>query len=110
MAKKLSYSFDLKKLCTPSFIYFILSALAMFIIGVQNLNGSENTLCLGAYKCSVANKAVVLSLNVLYILFWTFVLDLFCKTGYSKLSWLIVLIPIMLSFVFAGLIVYNTQI
>jgi len=110
MAKKFTNSFDLKKLCTPSLIYFMISALGMFIVGVQNLNGSKNTLCLGAYKCGVTNKAFIFSLNMLYILFWTFVLDLFCKTGYSKLSWFIVVIPILLSFVFAGLFVYNTQI
>jgi hypothetical protein len=109
MVKKTNVSFNLKKLCTPAFIYFLISVFGLFAIGIQNLNGSNDTLCLGVYKCSVVNKTVIFLMNALYILFWTFVLDLFCKTGYSNLSWFIVFIPIILSFIFAGIIVYQTQ-
>ena len=109
MVKKTNLSFNLKKLCTPAFIYFLISVFGLFMVALQNLNGSKNTLCLGVYKCSVVDKTVVLLVNALYIIFWTFVLDLFCKTGYNKLSWFIVLIPLLLSFVFAGIIIYKTQ-
>ena len=110
MSKKGKYFLDLKKLCTPAFIYFVISALGMFMIGIQNLNGSSNTLCLGVYKCGVINKALVFVFHAIYILFWTFILDLFCKTGYQKLSWLIVMIPIVLSFVLADIMIYKTKI
>lgn len=110
MAKNIKHSFDIKKLCTPSMIYFVISAIALALLGIQNLNGNDNTLCIGTYKCSIASKTMVLALNAIYILFWTFVLDLFCKAGYKELSWFIVLIPIVLIFVFFGLIMFQTQI
>lgn len=110
MAKNIKYSFDIKKLCTPSMIYFVISAIALALLGIQNLNGNDNTLCIGTYKCSIASKTMVLALNAIYILFWTFVLDLFCKAGYKELSWFIVLIPIILIFVFFGLIMFQAQI
>ncbi len=110
MAQKIKYSFDLKKLCSPSMIYFVISAIALFLVGVQNLNGDDNTLCVGAYKCSITSKTMILAFNAIYILFWTFVLDLFCKAGYKELSWFIVLIPIVLFFVFFGLIIFQAQV
>lgn len=110
MAQKVKYSFDIKKLCSPSMIYFVVSAFAFALLGIQNLNGDDNTLCVGSYKCGIASKTIVLALNAIYILFWTFVLDLFCKAGYKDLSWFIVLIPIILIFVFFGLIMFQGQI
>jgi hypothetical protein len=110
MAKKIKYSFDIKKLCTPSMVYFVISAIALALLGIQNLNGDDSTLCVGSYKCGIASKTMILALNAIYILFWTFVLDLFCKAGYKELSWFIVLIPIILIFVFFGLIMFQGQI
>jgi hypothetical protein len=110
MAQKVKYSFDMKNLCSPSMIYFAISAFALAILGIQNLNGDDNTLCVGTYKCTIASKTMVLVLNAIYVLFWTFVLDLFCKAGYKELSWFIILIPILLIFVFFGLIIFHAQI
>ena len=110
MAQKVKYSFDIKKLCTPSMVYFVISAIALALLGIQNLNGDDSTLCVGSYKCGIASKTMILALNAIYILFWTFVLDLFCKAGYKELSWFIVLIPIILIFVFFGLIMFQGQI
>ncbi len=112
MAKKknsLKYSLNLKKLCTPAMIYFVISVIGMLMLGIQNLNGESNTLCVGTYKCNIANKMIVFLLNAIYILFWTFVLDLFCKAGYKQLSWFIVLIPIILSFLFLGIVIFNSK-
>lgn len=112
MAKrKLSpnYKFNLKKLCNPSMLYFILSLVGLIVIGIQNLNGSDNTFCLGQYKCDIGSKMGVFLLNAIYILFWTFILDLMCKAGYDELSWFIVLIPILLSFLFLGIMMYKTM-
>ena len=104
------YVLDMKNLCTPAMVYFVISAVGMLMIGIQNLNGKDNTLCIGTYNCSVASKSMVFILNTVYILFWTFVLDLFCKSGYKDLSWFIVFIPIVLAFVLLGAIVVKSKI
>ena len=49
------------------------------MIGLQNLSTDDNSLCVGNYECSVGNKLLVFILNGIYILFWTFILDLMCK-------------------------------
>tara|TARA_Y100001970_G_C13932178_1_gene698847 strand:- start:488 stop:811 length:324 start_codon:yes stop_codon:yes gene_type:complete len=95
----MAYKFNIKKLCTPASIYFLMSMIAFLIILVQNLGGEMNVLCVGDYKCDIGNVFVGLIMNLIYIIFWTFVLDLMCKNGYEKLSWIIVLLPILLFFV-----------
>ena len=112
MVKKsptIKHKFNLRKLCTPSFIYFIISLFGLTLLGLQNLSNDNNSLCVGNYECTVGNKLLVFIINGIYILFWTFVLDLMCKAGYSELSWIIVLIPILLFFLFLGIIIYQSS-
>ena len=94
-----AYKFDLKKLCTPASIYFVISIIAFLIMVIQNLGGNSNVLCVGDYKCDVGSVVGTLVGNLLYIVFWTFILDMMCKNGYEKISWLIVLLPILLFFI-----------
>lgn len=91
-------SFDLRKLCTPATIYFVISLVFLIFMGLYNLNDA-NRLCLGDYSCYVGNNTIIFILNAIYILFWTFILDLMCKSGYSSLSWFVLLLPFLLSFV-----------
>ena len=95
--------FDLRKMCTPATLYFFISLVFLILMGVQNLKDSER-LCIGDYSCYVGNNTLVFLLNAVYILFWTFILDLMCKNGYSNLSWLVLLLPFVLSFVFLAII------
>jgi hypothetical protein len=95
--------FDLRKMCTPATLYFIISLVFLVIMGVNNLQDTER-LCLGDYSCYVGNNTMIFLLNAVYILFWTFLLDLMCKNGYSTLSWFVLLLPFILSFLFLALI------
>jgi len=110
MAKKTKYSLDFKKMCSPALIYFIISALSLTYIGFQNLNGDDQSLCVGPYKCGVASKTIVLALHFFWVMVWTFILDLVCKSGHEKLSWFIVLIPFILFFALLGLIMLQTNV
>ena len=99
--------FDLRKLCTPATIYFIISLVFLIVMGIYNLNDTER-LCIGDYSCYVGSNTVVFLLNAVYILFWTFILDLMCKNGYSSISWFVLLLPFLLSFVFLALILIKS--
>ena len=108
MAKVKTPSFDLRKLCTPASIYFVISLIFLIIVGLNNLKESER-LCLGSYSCYVGNNTMVFLLNAVYILFWTFVLDLMCKGGYTSLSWIILLLPFIISFVALAVVMFNSK-
>jgi hypothetical protein len=44
----------------------------------------------------------------LYILFWTWILNLMCRTGYASISWFLVVFPLVLFFVLIGLMMLSS--
>ena len=90
----------LKNLCTPASIYLVISTIAIFIMAAQNyFNGSTNVYCLGSYSCIVTSTLLVFVIKIIYVLFWTWVLNLICKAGAPGISWLLILFPFILFFV-----------
>jgi hypothetical protein len=96
----------LKELCAPSFIYFVISIFALIIIFFQNL-GNTNSYSIGSFSCKVPNTIIVFIVKLIYILFWTYILNLICKDGNSEISWLLVLFPFILLFIIIGIIMMN---
>ena len=91
--------------CTPALIYLAISSIVVISIVLQNLFNKDDTeLCIGAYKCTFTHKLLVLVFKVLYMLFWTWLLNYLCKKGYKGLSWFLLLIPILLAAVIVGVI------
>jgi hypothetical protein len=97
---------SIKELCTPAMLYFVISILALFIVLMQNL-GNKNSYHVGSFSCRVPNTAVVFIVKLIYVLFWTYVLNLICKDGHTSLSWLLVLLPWILLFVMMGILMLN---
>jgi hypothetical protein len=91
-------SFNFRKWCTPAYFYFVISMIAMFIMLLQNF-GDTNLYCLGDYSCNVTNKYIIFIIKFLYILFWTWVLDLLCINGFEMVSWFLVLLPFIAMFI-----------
>jgi hypothetical protein len=101
MARKLKMArqgFDLRNMCTPATLYFVISLVGLIILGLSNLENNDK-LCIGDYNCFVGNNTTVFIVNAIYILFWTFILDIMCKAGYSSLSWFVFLLPFIIMFV-----------
>lgn len=96
----------LKDLCTPSLVYFVISMIAIFIIVLQNI-GNSNSYNLGSFSCRVPSTILVFIVKIIYILFWTWILNLICKDGYTNIAWFLVLLPFILLFVLMGLIMMN---
>jgi hypothetical protein len=92
----------IKKLCTPAYIYLVISVIAIIIMMFQNC-GNVDMYSLGSYECSVPNTALVFFIKFLYVAFWTFILDSVCKAGHTQFSWFLVLFPFILSFVLLGM-------
>jgi hypothetical protein len=85
-------------LCTPAFIYILLSSIGIIILAYQNY-GNQNLYCVGNVNCPVESTTPVFISKILYVLFWTFILNTLCSYGYYKLSWFILLLPFILFFV-----------
>lgn len=107
-------NFDLKHYCPPALVYFFISIFALLAIFLQNV-GSKTNYMVGSFSCRVPDITVIFIIKLIYILFWTWVLNLICKDGHSEISWLLVLFPFLLFFVIIGTLMikinnYNKQI
>jgi hypothetical protein len=90
-------------LCKPAQFYLVISVAAFAIVVIQNL-GATKTFTLGAYSCDHGMPWLILLLNALYILIWTWMLNVICKIN-PKISWVIVLFPFVLLFLALGILV-----
>ena len=97
---------NLKDLCTPAMVYFVISIVALVMVLLQNL-GNVNSYHVGSFSCRVPSTLLVFVVKLIYILFWTWVLNLICKDGHTGISWLLVLLPWVLLFVIMGLLMLN---
>ncbi len=94
---------QVRALCTPAKIYFLLSVVSILAILSQNYLGSNIYI--------VGNKRIQLPhSNILYFVFkitgvliWTFILQELCKSGYKNISWFLVLLPFFFMFLLIGL-------
>ena len=86
-----------RNLCTPAYVYLVLSAIFLIVNSIQNY-GNVNTYCLGDMSCAVPSTILVFLIQVIYVLFWTWILNLICNAGYITVSWILVLLPFILLF------------
>ena len=91
----------LSQLCSPSYVYFIFSVLMIVVSVFQNI-GNKNKYTLGLFSCNVPSCVGVFIIKIMYILFWTWILNLMCKDGHSGIAWFLVLLPFVLLFVIVG--------
>lgn len=100
---------NVNSLCKPAYFYFVVSAVTMVFMMIQNLTEGRNVLCLGEYKCTTSGAPLVFIGQTVYILIWTKVLDMLCNRGLTSISWFLVLFPYILMFILIGLIILSTR-
>jgi len=99
----MAFPTKLSQLCTPSYVYFIISVLAIAISAIQNM-GNSRKYTLGMYSCRVPSCIAVFIVKIIYILFWTWVLNLMCRDGHSGIAWFLVLLPFIMLFIIMGMV------
>ena len=92
----------LRNLCTPDLLYLAISTIAIIVMIFQNW-GFSQTYCLGNFTCDVPNTTLIFIIKIIYVLFWTWVLNLMCKSGATSVAWFLVLLPFILFFVLLSL-------
>ena len=97
---------SVKELCSPAALYFIISMLALVIVLFQNL-GNSNSYTVGSFSCRVPSTILIFIIKLIYILFWTWILNLICKDGHTVISWILVLLPWIMLLVLIGIIMIN---
>jgi len=95
-----------KKLCTPAMFYLVISMISLVMVIMQNL-GHQNSYHMGSFSCKVPSTILVFIIKFIYILFWTWIINLICKDGHEGISWLLVLFPWILLFMIIFLIMIN---
>ena len=96
----------LRNLCRPAHLYLVVSVITLAVMYYQNMNNT-NVYFLGSYNCDLSNVAsisMIFVIKLIYILFWTWILNLICNSGASHIAWLLVLLPILFFFVMIGLL------
>lgn len=93
----------LRNLCTPSYVYLVISLIALAVMVYQNI-GNIDQYCVGTMSCTVSNTALIFIIKVVYILFWTWVLNLICNAGAPGIAWFLLLLPFILMFIFISLL------
>ena len=84
-------------LCLPSKLYMIIGIIFLIVSYYHDMktNDSEK-ICLGSLKCAIKNTPAYYGLNVIFILFWAWFLNLLCRYGWGKTAWFIFLFPYVL--------------
>jgi hypothetical protein len=83
--------------CTPASLYFAISMVSLIIVAAQNITGPNTVMRIGSVQTNVPNVLFIILFKFGFILFWTWILNLICKDGYSTVSWIIVLVPLIMS-------------
>jgi hypothetical protein len=99
---------DFRHLCKPAMVYLAVSVVVLIAIAYQNM-GLNNMYCMGDMSCYVPSTAAVIFSEAIYILFWTWILHLMCRTGYASISWFLVVFPLVLFFVLIGLMMLTSM-
>lgn len=93
-------SIGIVNLCPAAKIYLIISTVAMIIMSL-NVFGTNHVFCIGTDDCeSPINVVSLYLLKILYVIFWTWVLNVICRKVSMGLALAIALVPFLLFFVF----------
>ncbi len=95
---------QLKKLCPPAMLYLVLSIFSFLGILIQNCNTSSRYI-IGDMSAKVpCHNAWFFVGKIVYIVFWTWLLNLLCNKGFTTVSWFLVLLPFIAMFLILGII------
>jgi hypothetical protein len=84
-------------LCSPSIVYLVISLFGIFYLGLMNID-SVNAYNMFGVEFETSFLYMIFIVKFLFIIFWTWVLNIICRAGYSYVSWIIVLFPFLLLF------------
>jgi hypothetical protein len=93
-------------LCSAAQFYFLISIISILVLYAQNYK-TPYKYCVGLFKVnSDCHNLVYFMIKLVYVLLWTYILQLLCRKGYSSVSWFLVLLPFIGMFILIGLLLF----
>jgi len=92
---------QIRALCTPAKIYFILSVLFILAVSVtsffhEGVIGTTSRYGMSALGINSMEAFIIATLiKLAFVLIWTYILQELCKNGYKNLSWFLILLPFL---------------
>lgn len=90
-------------ICTPAQLYLAISLVAIISMLIQNCQDSMEYRIGDMVVKTPCHNLAFFAVKILYVFLWTWLLNLLCRKGFTGLSWLLVLMPIIGMFVLIGL-------
>jgi hypothetical protein len=90
-------------ICTPAQLYLAISLVAIISMLIQNCEDNTVYRIGDMVVKTPCHNLAFFAIKILYVFLWTWILNLLCKKGFTGLSWLLVLMPIIGMFVLIGL-------
>jgi len=92
----------LKNLCQPAEFYLVVSVISLVLMLFQSSVStlSNDVYCIGFYDCKLSSNTIniVFFIKIIYIAFWTWALNIICRTVSSSVAWFLAVLPIVLFF------------
>ena len=95
----------IKGLCIPAQLYLAISVLSIFLIFIQNFQNITNLGKQNIYQCGMYKHETKMSclsfflVKIVYVILWTWILQHLCSSGYTNVSWFLVLLPYIFMFI-----------
>lgn len=94
----------LRKLCDPAFVYLFISMIALITIALQQNMYNPNMYYLGIYSTEVSSVYLIFVIKLIYVLFWTWILNIICRYVSTPIAWFLVLLPFIILFILITLL------
>ena len=96
---------QIKMLCSPAKVYFLLSTLTILGILSQNSLRSKKYV-VGHHEVDIPHMNIWFFVcKFLIVIVWTYILQELCKNGYKNISWFLVLMPYFFMFLAIGALI-----
>lgn len=83
----------LRNLCSPAIVYLAISLFTIIMMFYQNYRNLD-VYCLGEFSCKPQLSVyTILIIELIVVLFWTWILNIICSGGYTSVAWFLVLLP-----------------
>tara|TARA_B100001094_G_scaffold332489_1_gene404798 strand:- start:4278 stop:4595 length:318 start_codon:yes stop_codon:yes gene_type:complete len=97
------------RLCTPAQLYLAISLIAIISMLIQNCQDNSVYKIGDMVVKTPCHNFAFFAVKLLYVVLWTWLLNVLCKKGFTSISWLLVLLPIIGMFVLIGMVFLMLQ-